>query len=76
MGRLKNVGKFKVDSSHGLKMLNFVGKLLKLSHTERVEHFKATTFEEFNLISEIASDFIICNMKYDTKSFHLLKGVK
>lgn len=76
MGRRKNCGKINVDSSHGLKILHFVKKLLKLTHTERADYLKTITDEEVKLISEIALNFINCNINYDTKSFDLLKRVK
>ena len=76
MGGRKITGKIKLDSSHAIKISRFVRKLLKLSHTERQEYFKSITSEEVDLISEIALNFINCNIKYDNKSYNLLKRVK
>ena len=76
MGGEKNVRKIKLNSSHALKLSRFVRKLLNLSHTERLEYFKTINREEVEFISEIALNFINCNIKHDTKSFSLLKRMK
>lgn len=76
MGGRKNIGKIKIDSTHAVEILRFVRKLMKLSHTERLEYFKTISDKEVDLISEIALNFINCNIKYDTKSYNLLKRVK
>ena len=76
MGQQKSFGKIKLSGAHANKLIDFVSKLLKLSHSERLNHFKNITQEEVDFISEIVLNFIQCNIKHDRKSFLLLKRMK
>ena len=76
MGRQNRNEKIMLNGTHANKLIDFVSKLLKLTHTERLNYFKSITKEEVDLISEIVLNFLHCNIKHDRKSFSLLKRMK
>ena len=76
MGKRGDVGKIKLNSERIRKIYFFAKKLLKYSHIEKVEYFKAIKREELDLITEIVLNFIKCNIKHDSNSLKLLRRVK
>ena len=76
MGSKKISGKLKVSSSHAIKIISLVRKILRKTQTERLKFFLKINENDLNLIVEIIINFLHGNIPYDITSLKLLKRVK
>ena len=76
MGSKKISGKLKVSSSHAIKIISLVRKILRKTQTERLKFFQKINENDLNLIVEIIINFLHGNIPYDITSLKLLERVK